>query len=215
VETPIPRSGVGQSPAYDRASTERLRAAERAERAVTLLASSEGVTVGPVFLRIALGAIFFAHGAQKLFGIWGGYGWEGTLRYFESQLQIPPALGGVVILLELLGGLALIFGALTRIASILLAIEMVVATSLVHFPHGFFLNWGNEPGRGHGIEFNLALIGGLLMLAIEGPGSFSFDGWLVSSARKRVAVERERLEHRRVPLPAAGQSPPDRSAGGL
>jgi putative oxidoreductase len=215
VETPIPRSGVGQSPAYDRASTDRLRAAERAERAVSLLASSEGVTLGPLFLRIALGAVFFAHGAQKLFGIWGGYGWEGTLRYFETQLQIPPSLGGAVILLELLGGVALLLGALTRIASVLLAIEMVVAMSLVHFPNGFFMNWTNEPGKGHGIEFSLVLIGGLLLLAIEGPGSGSVDSWLVTSARKRVAEERERVEKRRVPLPAAGQSPPDRSAGGL
>lgn len=209
METPVPRSGVGDNLAYDRVPTDRLRAAERAERAVSWLASSEGVTLGPLFLRLALGAIFLAHGAQKLFGIWGGQGWEETLRWFESQMQIPPALAGAVIFLEVLGGLALILGALTRVASILLAVEMVVAMSLVHLPNGFFLNWFNEPGRGHGVEYNLVLIAGLLMLAIEGPGSGAIDGLLVSRARRRVAGERERSPRTPIVLPSA------KSAGGL
>ena len=73
----------------------------------------------PTALRVPLGVIFFAHGAQKMFGWFGGYGWNGTMQYFTQSLHIPAPLAAVVILVELLGGLALLAAVFTRWTAIL------------------------------------------------------------------------------------------------
>ena len=129
----------------------------------------------PVALRLPLGVIFFAHGAQKLLGWFGGYGWHGTMQYFTQSLHIPAPLAAIAILAEFFGGLALVAGVFTRCAALLTAVEMLVAAILVHLPNGFFLNWMNQPNRGHGIEYNIALIGAALALALLGGGRLSGD----------------------------------------
>ncbi len=148
---------------------------------------------GPTVLRLAAGAIFAAHGAQKLFGIWGGGGPSGTAAFF-SQLGLAPAypLAIFVGLVELLGGLLLIAGAFTAIASAVLMLEMLVATWKVHLPYGFFLNWTNAPGQGHGYEFNLILIAALVALLLMGGGSLSVDEWRLRSSES-LALGRARL----------------------
>ncbi len=73
----------------------------------------------PAALRVPLGVIFFAHGAQKMFGWFGGYGWNGTMQYFTQSLHIPAPLAAVAILVELLGGLALLAAVFTRWTAIL------------------------------------------------------------------------------------------------
>ena len=153
---------------------------------------------GPAVLRLALGAVFIAHGAQKLFGIWGGTGLTGTAAGF-SQIGLEPAyamaiLGGVI---EFGGGVLLVLGALTVPSSILLTLTMLVAMWKVHLPNGFFLNWTITPGQGHGYEYNLALIGGLVCLALTGPGAFSIDGRRAESAAAEAAG-RARLRTGRV-----------------
>src|SRR5688500_4890993 len=114
---------------------------------------------GPAVLRLAVGIVFLAHGAQKLFGLWGGSGPSGTAAFFQ-QLGLSPAylLAIVVGLVEFFGGLLLIAGAFTLVVSILLTLNMFVAVWKVHLGSGFFLNWTNAPGLGHGYEFNLVLI---------------------------------------------------------
>jgi putative oxidoreductase len=129
----------------------------------------------PVALRLPLGVIFFAHGAQKLLGWFGGYGWHGTMQYFTQSLHIPAPLAAIAILAEFFGGLALVAGVFTRWAALLTAVDMLVAAILVHLPNGFFLNWMNQPNRGHGIEYNIALIGAALALALLGGGRLSID----------------------------------------
>lgn len=153
---------------------------------------------GPTVLRLALGAVFIAHGAQKLFGIWGGGGLAGTATGF-GQIGLQPAyplavLSGVV---EFGGGILLVLGALTVPSAILLALTMLVAMWKVHLANGFFLNWTITPGQGHGYEYNLALIGGLVCLALTGPGAFSIDGRRAESARSEAAG-RARLRTGRV-----------------
>lgn len=138
---------------------------------------------GPAVLRLVVGAVFVAHGAQKLFGLWGGGGPDGTAAFF-AQLGLTPAyplalLAGIV---EFGGGLLLISGAFTFLAAALLAIEMAVAAWTVHLANGFFMNWALTPGRGHGYEFNLTLIGVLVSLSLTGPGAFSIDGRRARSA---------------------------------
>ena len=92
-----------------------------------------------------------------------------------QSLHIPAPLAAIAILVEFLGGLALLAGALTRWAALLTAVEMLVAAVIVHLPNGFFLNWANDPNKGHGIEYNVALIGAALALMLMGGGRFSVD----------------------------------------
>ena len=144
-------------------------------------------------LRLAIGAVFVAHGAQKLFGVWGGGGLAGTAAFF-GQLGLTPAypLAILVGLVEFAGGLMLIAGALTLFAALALAINMAVAIWKVHFANGFFLNWNMVPGQGHGYEFNVALIGALVALMLTGPGALSVDGRRARSAEAE-AYGRARL----------------------
>ncbi len=153
---------------------------------------------GPTVLRVAAGAVFVAHGAQKLFGVWGGGGVAGTAAFF-TRLGLTPAspLAVLVGVVEFAGGLMLIAGALTLVASVALTINMGMAIWKVHLANGFFLNWNLEPGRGHGYEFNVALIGALVSLMLTGPGALSVDGQRARSAEAE-AYGRARLRAGRV-----------------
>jgi len=98
-------------------------------------------------------------------------------RCSTSQIRFifPTLLAAIAILVEFLGGLALLAGAFTRCAALLTAVEMLVAAIMVHLPNGFFLNWTNDPSKGHGIEYNVALVGGALALMFLGGGRLSVD----------------------------------------
>jgi len=128
----------------------------------------------PIFARLTLGIIFFAHGSQKLLGWFGGSGWSGTIQFFE-QSGVPAFLAILLIITEFFGGIAIILGFFTRLAALGLTIAMLVAIFKVHLPNGFFLNWFNVPNMGHGIEYNLALIGLSLSLLVWGAGNLSVD----------------------------------------
>ena len=132
---------------------------------------------GPAVLRLALAAVFIAHGGQKLFGLWGGAGLDGTAA-FLAGIGLQPAypLAVATGAIEFFGGLMLLFGAYTLIASLVLVLDMLVAIWKLHFASGFFLNWNLVPGQGHGYEFNLTLIAALVCLMLAGPGAFSIDG---------------------------------------
>jgi putative oxidoreductase len=143
-------------------------------------------------LRLAVGAVFVAHGAQKLFGAWGGPGLAGTEGYFASLgLQPAQPLAILVAITEFAGGILLILGGATLWVSLALAVAMAVAIWKVHYPNGFFLNWANTPGQGHGVEFNLVLVGALVALMLGGAGALSIDEWR-DSTREAQARGRER-----------------------
>lgn len=120
-----------------------------------------------LFLRLALGIVFFAHGAQKLFGWFGGYGWNGTIGFFTQTLNISAPLAGLAILTEFFGGIAIILGLLTRPAALGLAITMLVAAKL-HIGNGFFL-------AAEGIEYVFVLFLLSVYFAIKGAGTISLD----------------------------------------
>ena len=143
---------------------------------------------GPLVLRAALGLMFVAHGTQKLFGSFGGGGLSGTAAYFET-LGLSPGLPLAVTVgvAEFGGGVLLLAGLFTRYVAAVLIIVMLGAIWNVHFANGFFINWAGTPGRGHGVEFNVVVIGGLLCLAFTGPGAGSIDHRRARSAEADAA----------------------------
>lgn len=130
--------------------------------------------LGPLVIRLSLGTIFFAHGAQKMLGWWGGAGFSGTVEAFTKQ-GMPAPVAILVIAAEFFGGLGVFFGCLTRLAAFGIAAVMTGAIFLVHLPNGFFINWFNVPGRGHGFECNLAYLAMAVSLMLTGAGALSFD----------------------------------------
>jgi putative oxidoreductase len=138
----------------------------------TLLCTSD--TLAPAVLRVTLGAVMFPHGAQKLLGWFGGYGFTGTMGFFTGTLHVPAPLAFLVIVAESFGALALVAGLLTRVAAAGIAAVMVGAIALTHAPHGFFMNWfGNQAGEG--FEYHLLAIAMAVALFIRGGGAFSID----------------------------------------
>jgi len=133
-----------------------------------------------LIVRVFLGVIFFAHGAQKVFGWFGGPGLRGTIAYFKQALGVPPPLSVLAALTELLGGVGMIVGLLVRPAAVGLIIVMLVAVATVHWRNGFFINWSLEPGKAHGFEMNFALIGMALAVLVGGAGAWSIDRYLRS-----------------------------------
>ena len=108
-------------------------------------------------LRLVLGVIFFAHGAQKMLGWFGGYGFTGTMGFFTGMLHIPAVFAFLAIAAEFFGGLGLIVGLLTRVASFGIFCNMVVAVALVHGRFGFWMNWTGAQ-KGEGYEYHLLLL---------------------------------------------------------
>jgi putative oxidoreductase len=101
--------------------------------------------IATTILRLALGVIFFAHGAQKMLGWFGGYGFTGTMGFFTGAMHIPALFAFLAIAAEFFGGLGLIFGFLTRIAAFGIFSNMLVAIALIHHHFGFFMNWTGAP----------------------------------------------------------------------
>ncbi len=142
-----------------------------------LLASDAGWA--PLALRLPIGVIFVAHGAQKLFGAFGGYGLEGTGQFMAS-LGLAP--GYLMALLagsaEFFGGLALLFGLLVRPAAAVLVFAMAVAILSVHISHGLFM-------ANNGYEYALALLSVSVSLLISGAGRLSVDAALAARTTAR------------------------------
>jgi putative oxidoreductase len=142
---------------------------------------------GPTIIRVAVGILFAAHGAQKLFGVGGG-GLTATASSFD-QLGLVPAwpLAILVGVVEFAGGLMLVAGAYTIFAAAPLMATLLVAMWKVHLPNGFFINWSNAPGVGHGYEMSLILLAALASLMVTGPGALSFDRYRAREAETQAA----------------------------
>ena len=127
-----------------------------------------------LILRLVFGVVFFAHGAQKLLGWFGGPGFSGTMGMFTGYLHIPVPLAFLAIAAEFLGGLGLILGFLTRIAAFGIAVNMLVAIATVHHSYGFFMNWTGTQ-KGEGFEYHLLVLAITAYLIIRGAGALSVD----------------------------------------
>lgn len=131
-------------------------------------------------LRLLFGVVFFAHGAQKALGWFGGYGFAGTMGFFTQQLNIPAPFAALAIAAEFLGGLALLVGLLSRIAAFGIACNMVVAVKMIHIHYGFFANWYGQQ-KGEGFEFHILAVAVALFIMIKGSGALSLDRALSKS----------------------------------
>ena len=133
--------------------------------------------IAPAIARLTLGLVIFPHGAQKLLGWFGGYGFSGTMGFFGSQ-GIPAAFALLAIIAEFFGSLGLITGLLSRVAAFGISCVMLVAIVAVHLGNGFFMNWlGNQ--KGEGFEYHLLALGLALIVMVRGAGAYSVDGVLI------------------------------------
>jgi putative oxidoreductase len=123
--------------------------------------------------RLVLGVVFFAHGAQKMLGWFGGYGFSGTMGYFTHS-GIPAPLAFLAIAAEFFGGIGLLAGFLSRVAAFGIVVNMVVAVLRVHLPMGFFMNWSGTQ-KGEGFEYHLLAIAIGIAIMVKGAGSLSMD----------------------------------------
>jgi len=142
-----------------------------------------------VILRFVLGVVFFAHGAQKMLGWFGGPGFSGTMAYFTGPAHIPPVLAFLAIAAEFFGGIGLTFGLLTRIAAFGISVNMLVAIATVHSTSGFFMNWTGTQ-KGEGFEYHLLVLAMTAFLMIRGAGAFSIDRAITTTSlaqRSRAA----------------------------
>src|SRR5213592_3954042 len=127
-----------------------------------------------LILRLTLGLVMFPHGAQKMLGWFGGFGFSGTMGFFTGTMHIPAPLAFLAIAAEFFGSLGLILGFLTRIAALGIATNMIVAIVTVHLGNGFFMNWTGTQ-KGEGFEFHLLVLAIAAFLVIRGAGAWSVD----------------------------------------
>src|SRR5438105_4037868 len=140
-------------------------------------------------LRLVLGVVFFAHGAQKMLGWFGGFGFTGTMGFFTGTMHIPALFAFLAIAAEFFGGLGLILGFLTRIAALGIAANMLVAIAMVHSKFGFFMNWTGTQ-KGEGFEYHLLVLAITTFLMIRGAGAFSIDRAIATASHSRVTQPR-------------------------
>jgi putative oxidoreductase len=136
-----------------------------------LLTTSDDWTL--TLMRLVLGVIFFAHGAQKMLGWFGGNGFSGTMGFFTHS-GIPAPLAFLAIAAEFFGGMGLVVGLLSRVAALGIVVNMVVAVLTVHLPNGLFMNWTGAQ-KGEGFEYHLLAIAIGIAILVRGGGAVSMD----------------------------------------
>lgn len=129
---------------------------------------------GVTLIRVMLGLVMFPHGAQKVLGWFGGYGWTGTMGFFTGQMHVPVVFAVLAILAEFLGSLGLITGLFGRVAAFGILSNMLVAVALVHSKVGFFMNWYGAQ-QGEGFEYHLLVIAMAVLVIWKGSGAYSVD----------------------------------------
>jgi putative oxidoreductase len=128
----------------------------------------------PTVARIILGIVFFAHGAEKMFGWFGGWGLKRTVRAMTEHDGVPAALAVCAVATQFFGGAALIVGLLGRVAALGIAVIMLFAIVKVHGKFGLFLNWFGDR-KGNGCEYHLLAIALAVVAIVDGAGALSMD----------------------------------------
>ncbi|MEQ8219242.1 MAG: DoxX family protein [Arenibacter sp.] len=130
--------------------------------------------IGFSIARLTLGLVIFPHGAQKLLGLFGGYGYSATIDFFTTQMGLPGIIAFSIIMIEFFGSISLILGFISRFWALSLAAMFLGIIYTTQLEHGFFMNWfGNQAGEG--FEYSLLIIGLALSIVINGSGKWSID----------------------------------------
>ncbi|HLO79549.1 MAG TPA: DoxX family protein [Chitinophagaceae bacterium] len=132
-------------------------------------------------LRLIIGVVMLPHGAQKLLGSFGGYGFRSTMSYFTDTMKLPSMIAMMIIFIEFFGSLAFILGVSSRLWALLFIIIMAGAIVTTNYKFGFFMNWFGSQ-KGEGFEYHLLVIGICMGLLFTGSGKYSLDrllntGW--------------------------------------
>jgi putative oxidoreductase len=142
----------------------------------------------PLILRLTLAFVFFPHGAQKVLGWFGGYGFTGTMGFFTGKMGLPFAIALLPVLTEFLAPFALVAGFFTRIAALATGVNMLVAVLMVHLANGFFMNWYGTQ-KGEGFEYHLLVIGIAIALIVQGAGRWSVDKTIADQTGLETVTE--------------------------
>ena len=130
-----------------------------------------------LLVRVLLGSVMLAHGLQKTFGWFGGFGWSNSINYFTGTVGLPSILAAFIILIESIGAILLIAGIGARINAFLMIVVILGAFFIAHLPNGFYMNWfGNH--KGEGFEFDILFWAIGILIVVKGAGRWSVDGWL-------------------------------------
>lgn len=161
-----------------------------------ILSDTNVNTFAPLFGRVTLGGVMFAHGAQKLFGWFDGAGFNASMAFFTENVSLPWLLGVFIIVIEFFGSLSLVLGLATRFWALAMFILNVGIIKTTLWQNGFFMNWFGTQ-KGEGMEFSLLMIGLSLSLVFSGAGKLSIDS---------LIAERPRLFHGVTSIKAAALS---------
>ena len=135
-------------------------------------------------VRLLLGVVFFAHGAQKMLGWFGGYGYSATMGFFEHN-GIPAVFAFLAIAAEFFGGIGLLLGLLSRVAAFGITCNMLVAIATLHHRFGLFMNWTGQQ-KGEGFEYHLLVLAITFLIMARGAGALSVDRLLSRAAPLEV-----------------------------
>ena len=125
--------------------------------------------------RLFLAVVVFPHGAQKMLGWFGGYGFSGSMNFLTGGSGLPWIIGFLVIIIEFFAPLFLVVGFLTRVAAFGIGAEFIGVVLKAHIHNGFFMNWNQQPNKGEGLEFFILLFGLVIVTLILGGGRASID----------------------------------------
>jgi putative oxidoreductase len=143
-----------------------------------LIATNEKST-SALLARLALGVVVFPHGAQKILGWFGGYGFEGTMGFLTGTAGLPWVIALLVILIEFFGALFLLAGFATRLAAAGIIGNFIGVVLTSNLQNGFFMNWYAQPGKGEGLEYFILLFGLAIISLIAGGGRASADAAII------------------------------------
>lgn len=131
-------------------------------------------SVSTFILRVLLAVVFLPHGAQKVFGWFGGSGLSATLAMFTDKAGVPWILAVLAIAAESVGAVALLAGFFTRLAAAGIAVNMIICAAGNHIANGFFMNWFGKQ-KGEGFEYHILAVAISIALMISGGGRWSVD----------------------------------------
>ncbi len=141
--------------------------------------------VSTFIIRVTLAIVIFPHGAQKLFGWFGGHGPSWTIEMWYKWWEMPAVITVLVILGESLGTIALAAGFLGRFMAASIGMIMIGAIYILHWNQGFFMNWYAQSNRGEGFEYHLLVLGMVLVILIKGSGKWSVDELLSRKLKEK------------------------------